>query len=72
MNRVTIEDIVRETGVSRRTIRYYVAMGYLDHPLGRGPSACYAPDTCGRIREIRKIVDGRRAMTIPTHLTKRQ
>lgn len=39
--RYTMADLERETGISSRTIRYYITEGLLAPSYGRGPTATY-------------------------------
>jgi DNA-binding transcriptional MerR regulator len=39
--RYSIADLERETGITSRTIRYYITEGMLPPAYGRGPSATY-------------------------------
>ena len=52
--RYTIADLERETGVSARTIRYYISEGLLQPAYGRGPSATYDADHLLRLRMIQQ------------------
>lgn len=57
--RYTISDLERETGVTGRTIRYYIAEGLLQPAFGRGPSATYDSDHLLRLRLIQQLKDSR-------------
>jgi DNA-binding transcriptional MerR regulator len=57
--RYTIADLERETGVSSRTIRYYIAEGLLQPAYGRGPSATYDSDHLLRLQLIQQLKDSR-------------
>lgn len=61
--RYTISDLERETGVSSRTIRYYIAEGLLQPAYGRGPSATYDSDHMLRLRMIQQLKDTRLPLT---------
>jgi DNA-binding transcriptional MerR regulator len=50
---VDINTLSRATGVSVRTIRYYLAEGLLPPPQGRGPAASYNREHLDRLRLIR-------------------
>jgi DNA-binding transcriptional MerR regulator len=52
-------DLERETGVSARTIRYYIAEGLLQPAYGRGPSAVYDADHLLRLRYIQLLKEER-------------
>lgn len=51
----TLADLSRLTGVSPRTVRYYIASGLLPAPLGQGLAARYSEDHLDRLRLIRKL-----------------
>jgi len=51
----TIEQVCEVTGLSRRTVRYYIQEGLLDPPEGRGRGGNYNDVHIGRIREIRSL-----------------
>ena len=57
--RYTLADLERETGVTPRTIRYYIAEGLLQPAYGRGPSATYDADHLLRLRVIQRLKDER-------------
>lgn len=57
--RYTIADLEHETGVSARTIRYYISEGLLQPAYGRGPSATYDADHLLRLRMIQQLKDER-------------
>ncbi|MGC4108399.1 MAG: helix-turn-helix domain-containing protein [Thermomicrobiales bacterium] len=57
--RYTIADLERETGVTSRTIRYYISEGLLQPAYGRGPSATYDADHLLRLRMIQQLKDER-------------
>ena len=57
--RYTLSDLERETGVTARTIRYYISEGLLQPAYGRGPSATYDPDHLLRLQFINKLKDER-------------
>jgi len=50
--RYTLADLERETGISGRTIRYYISQGLLAPAHGRGPSATYDLGHLVRLRAI--------------------
>ncbi len=51
----TIDELVKLTGYSRRTIRYYVAEGLMDPPAGRGRGGYYYDSHLQRLRQIRSL-----------------
>lgn len=57
--RYSLSDLEEQTGVSARTIRYYIAEGLLQPAYGRGPSATYDPDHLMRLMVIQKLKDER-------------
>jgi len=52
--RYTMDDLVSRTGLSRRTIRFYVERGLIDPPAGRGRGGFYDESHLARLLEIRK------------------
>ena len=52
--RFTIEDLVGSTGLSRRTIRFYIERGLLSPPAGRGRGGFYNESHLARLLEIKK------------------
>jgi DNA-binding transcriptional MerR regulator len=57
--RYTLTDLERETGVTARTIRYYISQGLLQPAYGRGPSATYDPDHLLRLQLINRLKEER-------------
>lgn len=53
--RYTMDDLERESGVTARTIRYYISEGLLPPAYGRGPSAVYDADHLLRLRFIQQL-----------------
>lgn len=53
--RYTMDDLERESGVSARTIRYYISEGLLPPAYGRGPSAVYDADHLLRLQYIQQL-----------------
>lgn len=60
--RYTIADLQAETGMSPRTIRFYIAEGLLPPAYGRGPSATYDVGHLLRLRYIQALKDERLAL----------
>lgn len=58
-HRYTMSDLERESGVTARTIRYYIAEGLLQPAYGRGPTAVYDADHLLRLRYIQRLKDER-------------
>ena len=50
--RYTLADLERETGITGRTIRYYISQGLVAPAHGRGPSATYDLGHLVRLRAI--------------------
>ncbi|MBA2277354.1 MAG: MerR family transcriptional regulator [Chloroflexia bacterium] len=61
--RYTIADLERETGVSARTIRFYITEGLLPPAYGRGPSATYDTAHLLRLRYIQFLKDERLSLS---------
>ncbi len=63
--RYTIEDLVRLTGLTRRTIRFYIQEGLLEPPAGRGRGGFYSQHHLDTLRRIQKLREqGLRIATI--------
>ena len=58
-HRYTMSELVAESGVSSRTIRYYIAEGLLQPAYGRGPSAVYDTDHLLRLKYVQLLKDER-------------
>ena len=58
-HRYTMADLETESGVTARTIRYYIAQGLLQPAYGRGPTAVYDADHLLRLRYIQRLKDER-------------
>ena len=54
-----ISQLAEMAGVSVRTVRFYVSLGLLDRPGGRGRAATYASENLDRLRLVRTLVDKR-------------
>lgn len=59
---LSIQELADETGVSVRTIRYYIAEGLLPSAGARGRSATYGDEHLLRLRLIRRLVEQRRPL----------
>ncbi len=57
MERYRIAELARATGVTPRTIRYYVAEGLLPPPEGAGPAAVYSAGHRDRLELIGRLKD---------------
>lgn len=53
--RYTMDDLEKESGVTARTIRYYISEGLLPPAYGRGPTAVYDADHLLRLRYIAQL-----------------
>jgi DNA-binding transcriptional MerR regulator len=51
----TLSELARLSGVSARTVRYYIQSGLLPAPFGAGPGARYTEAHLDRLRLIRKL-----------------
>jgi DNA-binding transcriptional MerR regulator len=54
---LSIEQLADRTGVSVRTVRYYISQGLLPGPGSRGKYASYGEDHLARLRLIRRLVE---------------
>lgn len=53
--RYSMDDLIAESGLSARTIRYYITEGMLPPAHGRGPSATYDREHLLRLRLIEEF-----------------
>ena len=53
--KLTIRELAEQTGVTRRTLRYYIAKGVLMRPLGVGKQAHYTREHLDRVSQIRDL-----------------
>jgi len=51
----TIDQICEMTGYSRRTIRYYVQIGLIEPPAGRGRGGFYNDSNLTKLRQIKTL-----------------
>ncbi|MDR3203693.1 MAG: MerR family transcriptional regulator [Deltaproteobacteria bacterium] len=51
----TLERLAALTGLSRRTVRYYIQIGILSHPLGEGRGAYYTLEHLEQLLKIKKL-----------------
>ncbi|TAN41960.1 MAG: MerR family transcriptional regulator [Nitrospirae bacterium] len=51
----TIEEICSLTGMTRRNIRYYVQIGLIDPPAGRGRGGFYNDSHLDKLRQIKSL-----------------
>lgn len=69
MEGITLDELEQKSGVSARTIRYYMLNGLLAGPTGQGPAARYPVGHVERLRAIRVLQDqGRQLASIRTEL----
>jgi DNA-binding transcriptional MerR regulator len=52
---LSIGELAQRTGVTRRTIRYYVEIGLLPPPAGAGKAAVYGRDHLERLETIKEL-----------------
>src|SRR3954451_23538388 len=57
MERYRLADLVSATGVTPRTIRFYIAEGLLPPPEGAGPAAVYTTAHHNRLLLINRLKD---------------
>ena len=51
----TLSELVKLTGVSPRTVRYYIAQGLLPSPIQQGPNTRYTEAHLDRLRLIKRL-----------------
>lgn len=69
--RYTIDELEDQTGVSARTIRYYIGQGLLAPAYGRGPSATYDLGHLLRLRLIQHLKSQRYSLSqIKEHVSR--
>jgi DNA-binding transcriptional MerR regulator len=56
---LSIGELAQRTGVTRRTIRYYVEIGLLPPPEGAGKGAVYGPEHLERLETIKGLQEYR-------------
>lgn len=61
--RYTMADLERETGLTGRTIRYYITEGLLPAAKGRGVGATYSPAHLLRLKAIVALKENRTPLT---------
>ena len=54
-HQLSIGDLADRTGVSRRTVRFYVQRGIIDPPLGRGRGSYYTDHHVQQIHRVRSL-----------------
>ena len=59
LTQLTIEDLVDQSGIPVRTIRYYIAEGLLAGPGSRGRAAFYGEEHLQRLKLIRRLTEQR-------------
>lgn len=58
-DRYTLAELEEQSGMTGRTIRYYITQGLLSPAYGRGPSATYDHDHLLRLQAINKLKEQR-------------
>ena len=61
-DRYTLSELEELTGISGRTIRYYITEGLLMPAYGRGPSATYDDDHLLRLQAIGRLKEQRKPL----------
>ena len=61
--RVSIEELEEQTGVSTRTIRFYISQGLLPGPRSRGRGAVYDEEHLARLKLIQRLRRERMPLT---------
>ena len=51
----TIQELCDSTGYSRRTVRYYVEIGLVDPPSGRGRGGFYNDSSVNKLMQIKSL-----------------
>ncbi len=54
---LSIEELAQASGLSVRTVRYYISEGIVEGPQGRGKNASYSDLHLLRLRVIRRLVE---------------
>lgn len=54
-NEYSLQDLTDATGVTPRTVRYYISQGLLPSPEGAGPGVRYSDGHVARLRLIRQL-----------------
>ncbi len=54
----SLSELAEETGLSQRTIRYYISLGLLEGPAVAGRGAAYSSAHLERLRTIQKLQAG--------------
>lgn len=62
MSAYKLEDLARISGVSPRTVRYYVQRGLLPAPAFHGSQTTYGAEHLARLKAIKKLQDERLAL----------
>jgi len=55
--RFSMEELVEASGMTDRTIRYYIQQGLLQHAMGRGRSSYYTTEHLERLTRIADLRD---------------
>lgn len=51
----TLDDLASLTGISKRTIRYYIQMGLVDRPIGETKASRYTPKHLERLLTVQRL-----------------
>ncbi len=54
-DKISIDDLTTLSGYSRRTIRYYIQIGLLDPPAGRGRGGFYNDSHVNKLKQIKSL-----------------
>lgn len=54
-DKISIDDLTTLSGYSRRTIRYYIQIGLLDPPAGRGRGGFYNDSHVNKLKQIKAL-----------------
>ena len=53
----TLEELTRQAGLPRRTIRYYIQLGLVDRPIGETRAAYYTWQHLRQLLEVRRLTE---------------
>lgn len=51
----TLDDLASLTGISKRTVRYYIQMGLVDRPIGETKASRYTPKHLERLLTVQRL-----------------
>lgn len=52
---VSLDELCRLTGFSKRTVRYYIQLGLVSRPIGEARAARYSEEHLGQLLRIREL-----------------